>query len=135
MKKEYIEIVKYRMEKAKITLTDAKKFFKNVSLDSTVNRIYYALFYAVNALLLCEGVFSSKHSGVRALFDKVFIKKGIVKKEMGRFYSEMFDRRLKGDYRDFVKFDDKDVKIWIKKAEDFIKEIEDLLEDRYLKGE
>jgi len=131
MKKEYAELVKYRIEKAKITLMDAKEFFKGVSLESTVNRIYYAMFYAVNALLITKGLFSSKHSGVRALFDKEFVKKGIVKKESGRFYSEMLDRRLKGDYKDFVMFEEKDVKVWIEKAEEFIKEIENLLRKEY----
>ncbi len=85
MKKEYAELVKYRIEKAKITLMDAKEFFKGVSLESTVNRIYYAMFYAVNALLITKGLFSSKHSGVRALFDKEFVKKALLKRRVEDF--------------------------------------------------
>jgi len=45
---------------------------------------------------------------------------------MGRFYSSMFDRRQKGDYTDFVRFEKKDVEIWLKKAEEFITKIEEL---------
>jgi len=39
----------------------------------------------------------------------------------------MFERRQKGDYKDFVKFEKSDVEIWLKKAEEFIKNIEKLI--------
>jgi uncharacterized protein (UPF0332 family) len=84
------------------------------------------MFYAVNALLITKGLFSSKHSGVRALFNKEIINKGLMEKEFGEFYSAMFDRRQKGDYKDFVKFEKEDVKEWLKKAEEFINKIENL---------
>lgn len=126
MKKESIDLAKYRLEKARNTLSDAKKYIKDATLDSTVNRIYYAMFYAVNALLITKGLSSSKHSGVRALFNREFINKGLIEKEGGEFYSEMFDRRQKGDYKDFVKFKKEDVEDWLKNAEKFISKIEEL---------
>lgn len=82
------------------------------------------MFYAVNGLLLTKGLSSSKHSGIRTLFNKEFINKGLIEIELGRFYSDMFDRRQKGDYRDFVKFEKEDVETWLKKAEVFINAIE-----------
>lgn len=36
----------------------------NGYLHGTVNRLYYACFYAVSALLLTEGFSSSRHSGI-----------------------------------------------------------------------
>jgi len=45
---------------------------------------------------------------------------------MGEFYSDMFDNRQEGDCKDFAKFDKEDVEVWLKKAEEFIKKIEDL---------
>jgi uncharacterized protein (UPF0332 family) len=39
----------------------------------------------------------------------------------------MFDRRQKGDYRDFVRFEREDVEVWIKKAEEFINKIEQII--------
>ena len=51
MKQESIELARYRLEKARNTLLDAKQYLQGATLESTVNRIYYALFYAVNALL------------------------------------------------------------------------------------
>lgn len=91
-----------------------------------MNRIYYAMFYAVNALLIAQGLSASKHSGVRALFNKEIVNKNLIEKEWGRFYSEMFDRRQKGDYEDFTKFDKKEVEVWLEKAEKFVEKIEKL---------
>ena len=56
MKKEYEDLAKYRLEKAKNTLHDAQKYFTEATSVSTVNRIYYAMFYAVNALLITKGL-------------------------------------------------------------------------------
>jgi len=80
VKQELKDLAKHRLERAENTLLDAQKYFKNATLSSTVNRIYYAMFYAVNGLLIAKGLSSSKHSGVRALFNKEFINKGIVEK-------------------------------------------------------
>ena len=126
MKKEFIDLTKYRLEKAQNTLLDAKKYIEEATPESTVNRIYYAMFYAVNALLIANGLSSSKHSGVRAIFNKEFVNEGLIKKELGKFYSEMFDNRQEGDYRDFVKFEKEDVKFWLEKATEFVGVVEGL---------
>ena len=86
MKSELDDLIKYRLKKSKETLNDAKIMFEIASLTSTVNRIYYAMFYAVNGLLLSKNFSSSKHSGVRALLNKEFINNGLVDKELGKFY-------------------------------------------------
>lgn len=126
MKQGFIHLVKYRLERAKNTLLDAKKYIGEATSESTVNRIYYAMFYAVNALLIAKGLSSSKHSGVRAFLNKEIISKGLIERDLGKFYSDMFDRRQKGDYKDFVKFEKEDVEEWLKKAEEFIDKIEGL---------
>jgi len=126
MTQEFIDLAKYRLKKARNTLSDAKKYINNATLESTVNRIYYAMFYAVNALLITKGLSSSKHSGVRAFFNKEFVNKGLVEEKLGEFYSDMFKRRQKGDYQDFVKFERQDVTEWLKKGEEFINRIERL---------
>jgi uncharacterized protein (UPF0332 family) len=123
VKREVIELIKYRLEKASTTLADARLYHASASATSTVNRIYYALFYAVNALLMTKSLFSSKHSGVRALFNAEFVKTGIIDKEMGRFFSDMNDNRQEGDYKDFVDFDRDEVALWLAKADDFIQTI------------
>ncbi|MBC7332926.1 MAG: HEPN domain-containing protein [Actinobacteria bacterium] len=126
MKQEFIDLAKYRLEKARNTLSDAKKYINNATLESTVNRIYYAMFYAVNALLITKGLASSKHSGVLALFNGEIVKKGLIERRFGKFYSDMLNIRQEGDYKDFVKFEREDVEEWLKKAEEFIAKIEEI---------
>jgi uncharacterized protein (UPF0332 family) len=129
LKNEFVDLIKYRLHKSKETLNDAKIMIEIATLSSTVNRIYYAMFYAVNGLLLSKNFSSSKHSGVRALLNKEFIKQGLVDKELGKFYSKIFEERQEGDYKDFAKFDTETVKNWLKEAENFINEIAKLTTD------
>ena len=123
MKQEFIDLAKYRLEKAKNTLSYAKSYIDDTTLDSTVNRIYYAMFYAVNALLITKGLYSSKHSGVRSIFNREIVNKGLIEKKWGEFFADMFDRRQKGDYKDFMKFEKQDIEEWLKKSEEFINKI------------
>ena len=126
MKKEFVNLANYRLEKARNTLSDGKKYIKDATLESTVNRIYYAMFYAASALLIAKELSSSKHSGILAVFNKEIVNKGFIKRLWGEFYSDMFKRRQKGDYQDFVKFEKQDVEEWLKKAEEFINIIDKL---------
>lgn len=121
-------LITYRREKASTTLRDARILFEAKSFHSAVNRIYYAMFYEVSALLLTRKISASKHTGVRAKFAEHFIKTGIVSKDIGRFYSKMFDFRQEGDYDDFVYFEEEKVKIWLETAEKYIKILEELLD-------
>ncbi len=123
MKKEFIDLVKYRLKKAKDTLSDSKEYVENATLESTVNRIYYSMFYAVSGLLITMRLSSSKHSGVLSIFNREIVNKGHLEKKWGEFYSDMFKRRQKGDYQDFVEFQKQDVKAWLKKSEEFIDKI------------
>ena len=123
------ELLNYRREKAKQSLKDAKIMFSKASLFSTVNRIYYSIFYEVTALLLIKGLSSSKHSGVRSIFNRKFVKIGLIKEEFGDFYNKMFEFRQKGDYGDFVQFEKEKVASWLKRAEDFIIAIDEIIEN------
>ena len=95
---------------------------------AAVNRMYYAIFYEVIALLLTKGLSSSKHSCVRSLFNKEFVKPGIISEEYGDFYNRMFGFRQRGDYEDFVEFDCEEVKRWLSEAKDFINSVEQVIE-------
>jgi len=121
-------LVDYRLKRAEETFDDARILFHNDKLFSCVNRIYYSMFYVVNALLLAKGMSSAKHSGVLSLFNKEFINKGIVPKKLGKFYAEMFEHRQKGDYKDLLKFEKSDVATWLKQTENFVAELKKLIE-------
>lgn len=120
-------IIEYWRKRARECLDDAKLLLENKRLYSAVNRIYYALFYQVSALLLAKGLSFSKHSGVLAAFNREFVKTGKIDKELGKFYNRMFEHRKTGDYGELVEFEEEDVKDWIRKAEEFLDAVEKLM--------
>jgi len=123
------KIIEYWRKRARECLDDARLLLENNRLHSAVNRIYYALFYQVSALLLAKGLSFSKHSGVLAAFNREFVKTGKIDKELGKFYNRMFEHRRTGDYGELVEFEEKDVREWLETAEKFVDVIEKLLEE------
>lgn len=98
MKPRDIEaLVAYRMERSNESIEAAKIMFENNMLTFSMNRIYYAMFYAVSALLLLHGITFSKHGQVKGYFNREFIKKGVFPLEMGKVYNKVFEYRQKFD--------------------------------------
>jgi len=101
-KEDYIN---YRIDRAYEALEDAKLLAENERWNTAVNRLYYASFYAVIALLITNGIETQTHDGVRTQFGLQFVKTGIIDKKFGKLFSKLFDYRLKGDYGDLFDFD------------------------------
>jgi len=95
---------------------------------SIINRTYYAMFYAVLALLVFEAFSSSKHSGVLAYFNKRYIRDGIFPVELGRSVNKAFELRQSGDYREYVELTYEQVELLIEEAKVFVKEVNAYLE-------
>jgi len=123
------DLVSYRLSRANETLEDAIILANSERWNACVNRLYYACFYAVTALLVRHGLSSSKHTGVRSLFNLHYVKTGKVPKELARIYNDLFERRQEGDYIDFVTFEKAQVMPWISDAEQLIKYIVQLSEE------
>ena len=131
MKDELRKLIRYRIERAHEILSDAKILINNNSLLSAINRLYYAAFYAVQALLLTKNLSSPKHSGIRSLYQQQFVKEGIIPKELGRFYNQLYKNRQKSDYEDYVQFDKEQADGWYIQTADFIKVMSRTI-DKYL---
>lgn len=101
MNPETVAYVRYRTALAREALDVAKLALADGHLRSAVNRLYYACFYIVAALLFSEGHASSKHSGIRSLFNRHWIKTRRLPVEMSSFYRDLFNHRQQGDYDDF----------------------------------
>jgi len=115
------------LQRAHESLEEAVILLKQGYTNTFVNRLYYACFYVVSALLLTKGLSAAKHSGVRALFHQDFVKPGTVDMELGRFYDKVFDNRQKGDYADLVRFDQSEVSPWFEEAARFVDSVEKLV--------
>ena len=69
-------------------------------METIANRLYYAAYNAVTALLVANGDTAQTHSGVRHIFGLKFIKTGVLSSETGRLYHRLFSMRQTGDYDD-----------------------------------
>ena len=97
--------------------------------SSAVNRAYYAIFYAANALLATRGLSRSKHSGVVAAFRQHFVRPGYIESEYGRIYGQVMDDRHSGDYDVESAIDPDRVKTDLADARRFVDRVERYLQE------
>ncbi|MDR2065766.1 MAG: HEPN domain-containing protein [Prevotellaceae bacterium] len=124
---ELAALVAYRIQRAKDTLKETDILLHEGHYNAAVNRLYYACYYAVTALLVKNNIAAETHSGVKQMFSLHFVAAGKISKQYSIFYSRLFNDRISGDYDDFVIYD-REMLIEIRpKAEDFITSIEKLV--------
>ncbi|QTA86301.1 HEPN domain-containing protein [Desulfonema magnum] len=114
------DLIRYRPDRAKEALEEAQVMANTDHWKTCINRLYYACFYAVSALLLKNGFSLSKHTGVQAYFNREFVVTGIIPKEYGRLYNLLFKHRQQSDYEDFFSVDEDIVKQWMRQSEAFV---------------
>jgi uncharacterized protein (UPF0332 family) len=120
-------IVLLRLDNAKQTLEDAKIIANNKLWKATANRLYYACFYAANALMVKFGFEAKTHASVIRLLGLNFISKNLISNELGDVYYKLFTLRQKGDYDDWIVIKEEDIIPLLEPAENFIKTIEQLI--------
>ena len=94
------EIVKYRLEKSLRTYYEAVGSISNGYVETAANRLYYAAYYAVSALLVSYKYEASTHNGVIQMFGLAFIKTKIIERRFGTLFNQLFSLRMTGDYED-----------------------------------
>jgi uncharacterized protein (UPF0332 family) len=126
-KEQRIEMVRYWWLKAQDSLSSARREFQAGSFSFAMNRLYYAAFYGVCALLLGQEQSFRKHSGVRAAFHRQFIKTGLLDMKWGRLYDQLFEDRQEGDYVVFVSFEPEYVQHQLGQCSEFLDELGKLI--------
>lgn len=96
-----INLAKYRIDTARETLNVAKECLENKHYKDSINRSYYASFYAARAVLALERIDFKRHKDVIAYFNKNYVATGIFEKDMGRKLSRLQQKREQSDYDDF----------------------------------
>lgn len=124
---ERSDYIAYRIQNARETFGEIKTHIENKFWNTAGSRMYYACFYAVGALLMKSGISASTHSGTIQMFSKHFILTGKIKKELGKHYSELFEKRQRGDYGDLYNFDEETILRLYQPSEELIKAIEAFL--------
>jgi uncharacterized protein (UPF0332 family) len=122
--------VRERMKQARETLGEAETLFEQNYWRGTINRAYYAMFYAVLALAADKGVVVTKHTQAISFLDKEFVKKGVFPKEISRALHVGFDERQTNDYGEIWNIEDTEAKNTLKEAKSFVKTIEEYLNEK-----
>lgn len=118
---ERIAVVAYRLEKAERALMQAKANLPLQTWEVIANRIYYAAYYAVSALLIANGHPTVKgHDTIVRMFGLYFVKTGKFSPEQGKLYNKLYTLRLTGDYNDHYNLDEEDVLPLVSPAEELI---------------
>lgn len=127
MNAEYAEEIKANLERADESIKAARELHAHGYYDFAASRAYYAAFYAATAILLNEGLESSKHSGVVALIHQRLVKTGKLSQEQGKNLNWLFELRSVGDYGGTVHVTSLQANQAIQSATDFLSAIKRLI--------
>lgn len=91
----------YRIQEAYDSLKVAKHCLNENLYRDSINRSYYAAFYAVKAVLALSTVDFKRHKDVMVYFNKEYVAAGTFPREIGRKLGTLQRVREKSDYDDF----------------------------------
>ena len=101
MENKKIELSQYRMNQAKETLTVARDCVEGNHYKDSINRSYYAAFYAIKAVLALSEIDFKRHKDVIAHFNKNYVAQGEFNREIGKRIARLQQKREESDYDDF----------------------------------
>lgn len=117
--------VEREMQQARQALDDAEKARDaDISDAAVINRLYYAAFHAVQAVLYDRGFEPTSHGGVLSLFGTEIIAADDAPRKDGRFLSQLSELRKQADYG-YEQLDE-DIDVLISRTEELVSEMEAL---------
>lgn len=124
------DYIQYKRDRAFEALDDIEKMLDNKMLSAAMNRVYYAGFYIVSALVLFDGFSTSKHRQLIGYFNKEYIRTGKVPVDIGGILDESYSKRVASDYHDFVYLTKTQVDEFYKQMKDFVVFIDQMITER-----
>lgn len=128
MKAELERLARHRLGRAKEAFAEGEHLLTKNAFMGAVNRFYYAAFYAARSLLALRELDSSRHSGVISLFQKHFVKPGLISTDTAKALPRAFEKRQKSDYGDFSTVTRTEAKTVRAEVSAFIEECEQVIE-------
>jgi len=107
------------IDKSERNIKVAEKLIKDNELEIAVSRLYYAMFYCAEALLLSKNLSFSSHKAVIVNFGKEFVKTGIFDEKFHKVLQNAFEDRQEADY-EFVEFEKPEVEEYLNLAKEFL---------------
>lgn len=120
-------LIHYRIERADETLEKVGILAERGHYNAAVNRLYYACFYATQALLLKHHITATTHAGVKSILGQHFISKGVIAIDHGKTFNILFEKRHSSDYEAFAYCDKALVDDLTPLAEAYVQKIKELL--------
>lgn len=121
-----------------LQLEKAHRNFEQIALlreagywDNIANRLYYALFHAVSALLIYDGHNVGSHRGAIGAFGQHYVVTGIFSMEDGKHYSRLQDLRERSDYNCKYNATEADIAPKIEPTRQLIEKIEEYIGKYY----
>ena len=99
-------MITLELEKADKTWGQMEVQVNNGVWEMAANRLYYALFHAMSALLINDGYQVKSHRGILAMFGEHYIKTDIFAKKDGSLLSDLVIMRDNADYNCFFEADE-----------------------------
>jgi uncharacterized protein (UPF0332 family) len=113
------------MKKACSNLESAQILFNNGMYDGSVSTSYYAVFYAVSALLASKDMEFSKHKTVINKYNEEFIHTGLLSSVSFRSLTALFRLRLDCEYDPIIFIGEDGAKEALKLAQAAVEDILD----------
>ena len=123
-------IVDLELEKAYSIFSEHEGLTEKGYWNTLANRLYYALFHAVSALLIFDGHEVGSHKGAAIRFHQYYVRTGIFTDNDGSFYSQMETLREKSDYNCYFKVTESEVIVRIAPAHALIEKIKKYISDK-----
>ncbi|MGI8904983.1 MAG: HEPN domain-containing protein [Candidatus Sumerlaeaceae bacterium] len=123
MEEQLLKLIKYRLNEADEAVDSSTLLLENGHYRAAMNRAYYAMFYAVLALLCSKGLSTRKHSGAITLFDREFVKPGSFNKQMSEWLHRAFELRNMGDYEAWAEVGPEDAQLSAEQAAEFLRRV------------
>lgn len=120
-------VVTLEYEKATRTFAAIDTLVDNGMWDFVANRLYYATFHAVLALLINDEHKTSTHRGMVAIFGLHYIKTRIFSAEDGKTIARLQTLRDEADYNCAFSASEDDIRPYISKVDELIKKIYSML--------
>jgi uncharacterized protein (UPF0332 family) len=128
VKAEVEALARHRLSRAREAVAEGEHLLAKGGFMGAVNRLYYGAFYAARALLAIRQMDSSRHSGVISLFQKHFVKTGLVSVDRAKALPRSFEKRQKSDYGDFSAVTQEEAEAVRMEVETFVEECARVLE-------
>jgi uncharacterized protein (UPF0332 family) len=119
-------IITLELEKSHLNLAQANLARDNDYWDLVANRLYYALFHAISALLIKNMIPVKSHKGAIMMFNYHFVRTQIFEIEEGKIVSFLQSKREEADYNCAMSIKKEDIEPYFELCVSIIEKIGNL---------